>query len=260
MHPWLEQDDLWFRGGGGHGVYENALEFVQQKNTFQRIQWSRYVDNFESLVATTSLNLTASAVQIADYWSGDCFEHYQNHDAGEGTKDGPIFFGFLPTYRGGYERIYKRLNERVDWPEPEYPMIDDESRAEVHAWLAARRHLFITDHEVEGMKPVVVSARANHKTVYIYSNVVDRTALFRKPVTDSGTRFEMIPPDYQFTAKTEIDVVAIRAVDIAYYKAAFLNPDIDFVVGMYGFALLADGGLFGFCEFSPGKYDGSFST
>lgn len=249
---WLNQDDLWFRAASVL-VFMRMLEFEKQKNVYQRMQWRRYLSNFPDLVADTATNLKTSAVQIDGYFAGDCFEHYQQYD-----EHDPVYFGFLPTYAGGYERIYKRLNETIDWPEPTYPMINDERREEIHKWLVERRYLFITDRGIEGLEPVVVSARAHFKTVYIYSNVVGTTALFRKPIVDSGRRFVTIPADYQFTANSEIQIVPIKAVDIAYYKAAFLNPDIDFVVGTFGFALLADGGVFGFVEFSLGKFESNW--
>ena len=56
---------------------------------------------------------------------------------GERSRGG-LVVAFPPTYKAGYERLYKRLHANVEWQEAAYRVWDPK---DIEAWLAELRDL-----------------------------------------------------------------------------------------------------------------------
>jgi hypothetical protein len=65
--------------------------------------------------------LAARSVPIASYWSCDVLEHCQCH-----ADSGAVFTAYLPFFKGDYAHHYKRVHQLIGWPEPLYPILDQE--------------------------------------------------------------------------------------------------------------------------------------
>ena len=58
--------------------------------------------------------------RIASYFAGDCRAYLAKADKGG------VCITFPPTYKGGYERLYKKLDAIFDWARPSYQVFSPE--------------------------------------------------------------------------------------------------------------------------------------
>ncbi len=253
LAPYLFERSTWDRAAAVM-LLLRLLKFEKRRNAYARRMWSHYFAGFEDLVTSSAAQLAARSVPIASYWSGDVLEHFQHH-AERPTGSDAIFTTYLPFFKGDYEHQYKRVQQIIGWPEPAYPLLDQERKNAIIRWLRAdgRRYLFLLNYPLEGVEPQLVSHKQRNTWVYLYSNVVERLGLFRRNYGDTGKRYKLITQDFRFSASTHIAIVPIPANDIQHYKGLYLARNIDFTAGQQGFAVLADGAVFGFIEMSAGK-------
>lgn len=232
------------------------LKFEKRKTVYARRMWTHYRDKFGDLVSESAAGLAGRAVTISSYYSGDVLHHFQRH----GEKDA-IFTAYLPFFKGDYEHQYKRAQQIIGWPEPSYPMLDEDRKAAIIRWMTepGRRYLFLLNYQLEGVEPQMVSHKQRNTWVYLYANVVERLGLFRRKYGDSGKRFKLIDPSFRFGPHTRVEVVPVSSADIQHYKSLYLARNIDFTAAEQGFACLADGGVFGFIEMSRGKGTTAFT-
>lgn len=253
LAPYLFERSAWERAAAVM-LLLRLLKFEKRRTAHARRMWAHYCSEFDNLVVASARSMEERRVPIASYWSGDVLEHFQRCAEQPGGADA-IYTAYLPFFKGDYEHQYKRVQQIVGWPEPVYPLLDQERKAEIIRWMRAegRRYLFLLNYPLEGVEPQMVSHKQRNTWVYLYSNVVQRLGLFRRNYGDTGRRFKLVAPDFRFTATTRISLVPISANDIQYYKGLYLARNIDFTAGQQGFAVLADGAVFGFIEMSLGK-------
>lgn len=226
------------------------LKFEKRKTVYARRMWTHYTERFDDLVAESAATLASRAVPITSYYSGDVLEHFQRH----GDTDA-IFTAYLPFFKGDYEHQYKRVQQIIGWPEPAYPMLDQDRKDKIIRWMMepGRRYLFLLNYPLDGIQPQMVSHKRRNTWVYLYANTVQRLGLFRRKYGDTGRRFKLIDAGFKFGPKTRMEVVPVSSADIQYYKGLYLARNIDFTAAEQGFACLADGAVFGFIEMSRGK-------
>ena len=231
-------------------VLLDALAYRKQANAHQARMWQLYRENFAELVEKTVERLTQVNIHIDTFYAGDVFDHFQRF----ADEPDAVFCCYAPTYAGGYEKLYKALDKIVAWDAPPYEMLTQERRNRLLAWLRARAFVWYDDRLIDGLTPVMQQQAGNHRTVYIYSNVVTRPAVFRGiappplpklPLADSKL---VIRPDSQIT------LWPITTTDMVAYKNVYLAKHILFASGKWPFAVLVDGVAVGFLEFALNKY------
>jgi hypothetical protein len=235
-------------------VFYRVLMFERQRNAYEKRMWGEYMRQFPDLVAGTREKLDKLGLKIAGYYPGDIFEHFKQMDAEFGDK--VIYTSYMPFFKGGYEHLYKRLDAIFGWDRPTYPMLDDEQRVEIAKWCMQRRHVTLLDFPLEGTPPAMVGHTRRNKHVYLYSNALDKTALYRRLHPDQGVRLELLGELDPITPDTDCRVTPIATAIIQPYKALYLARNIDFSTGMYGFAVSLGGKVIGFLEYSYGVSGG----
>lgn len=152
----------------------DMLEYEKRNNPHRVRMWNLYRQTFAELVAKTVARLNQVEVRLASFYEGDVLDHFERF----GDEAETIFCCYAPTYAGGYERLYKRLDRIVTWEEPGYELLDEARRDRLLAWMAARRFLWYDDRSIEGMQPVMEQRAGRRKTVYLYSNVIQLDVRF----------------------------------------------------------------------------------
>lgn len=249
LTPYLFERTPWHRAAAAM-IMLRLLKSEKRKSAHARRMWTHYTDSFNDLVESSALQLASRAVNISSYFNGDVFEHFKRHEDTDA-----IFTAYLPFFKGDYESQYKRLQQIVAWPVPSYEMLDDKRKEAILGWMRepGRSYLFLLNHPLPDVPAQMISHKQRNTWIYLYSNVVERTALFRRDYGDTGHRFKMVEPDYKLRPDTKIELVKINSADIQYYKGIFLARNIDFTAAEHGFAVVADGGVLGFIEMSRGK-------
>ena len=153
-------------------VLFEMLKYEKANNLFKHRHWAHYMNTFADFHQATveKLRERKKETRMEAYTSRDIFDLLD-----EIPKDA-VVIAFLPTYAGGYERMFKRLEEIFDWDSPSYGMIDEDRKKRILTKMMERDYLYLDDHEWKGLPMVAVVRKARMKPVYIYSNM---TALHR---------------------------------------------------------------------------------
>ena len=100
-----------------------------------------------------------------------------------------VAIAFLPTYAGGYERMFRRLEEIFDWDQPTYGLIDAERKTAILEKMKQRDFTFLDDREWPDLPLVAAVRKARMKPVYIYSNL----EALRRGVLKQQRHAEFVP-------------------------------------------------------------------
>lgn len=230
-------------------VLMDMLPFERQDSPFKRRMWSAHRDAFGKLHEATMTRLSKVDIRVTDYFAGDVFEHFKAHDAPES-----VYMCYAPTYKGGYERIYKRLKQLFDWDEPSYPMLDEAARDNLINWVSQRNYVWYDDRIIPQLKLKMVQQSGRQKTVYIYSNL-NAKAVYVTDHTAAGLpRLPLAGQDTVFESGARVHLLPMKTSDLARFKNAYLGKNILFGAGTWAFSVWINGQVVGFLEFSKGKY------
>jgi len=132
-----------------------------------------------------------------------------------------------------------------------YPLLDADRRAALLKWLRGRRFLWYDDNKLDDMQPVLEQHSGGKHTVWLYSNVIQRPALFAGMEAKPLPRWPVATRDnLELTPETEIWLKRIKTSDLMRFKEAYLGKNITPASGMWAFAVMADALIIGFLEFS----------
>lgn len=207
--------------------------------------WQLYRETFAELVEKTADKLAQVDIKIASFYAGDVQEHFTRF----AHRTDAVFCCYAPTYAGGYERLYKRLDKIVTWTPPTYSLLTDERRDELLNWMQARRFVWCDDRLIDGLTPVMQARIGNRRMVYLYSNVIGQTAVFRDMAMRPLPEFPLADSTLAIRPDSHIVLHRISTSGLAEYKNAYLNKHILFASGKWAFTVVIDGQVVGFLEF-----------
>jgi len=176
----------------------------------------------------------------------DSFEACDFRDHAKRAEVGGLVVGFPPTYKCGYERLYKRLQENVEWQEPTYRIWDPRDMA---GWLgelreAGVRHCVFVDHEIPGERALASYARARSRPIYLYGNAGRQSSLRRSEPKSSPFAYEPVDPG-RLTAQSEVAIGSVENGPFNFLRNKYLAKGIAFVDAMYHYLVFLDGRLAG---------------
>ena len=166
-------------------VLFEVLKYEKANNLFKQRHWAHYLNNFQKFHQDTIAKLRERKQEIR-------LEAYTSRDIYDLLDEMPpdaVAVAFLPTYAGGYERMFKRLEEIFAWDRPEYGMIDADRKVAILEKMKTRDYLFLDDKVWEDLPQVAVVRKARMKPVYIYSNM----AALRLGVMKQQRHAEFVP-------------------------------------------------------------------
>lgn len=210
--------------------------------------WEDYRAQFPALHAATLAKLAQVTLRCAEYYAGDVLEHFQRF------ADDPdaIYCCFAPTYAGGYERLYKRLEQIVAWPAPAYPLLTDERRAALLDFLRPRRYLWYDDRELPGFPAVLKRLAGRQRPVYLYTNLPVPARYCTPPPGAGLPRWALATAQTTLQPTDPVQLVPIATTQCAAYKDAFLGKSVRFAPGTWAFAAVVAEQIIGFLEFARG--------
>lgn len=185
---------------------------------------------------------------IDGFHAGDF--HHQIDAARE--NDGSVIM-FAPTYKGGYENIYKFVNTSVSWAAPSYGVWDPENTEDLINRLVAEGQSFaiVSDRRMENIEPRIMFAGSN-KPIYMYANDA-RSSLRRETKKSQPFRYRIVDPD-AVTADSQVEIKQLNAQQLNFLKNIYLAKGINHKAGMMNFAVFVDGMLVGAFIFSMAQY------
>jgi len=229
-------------------VLLETLKYEKADNVFKARHWAHYLNNFEGFHQATinRLRERKKEVRLEAYTSKDIF------DLLDEMPQEAVSIAFLPTYAGGYERMFKRLEEIFDWDRPTYGLIDSERKAAILEKMKTRDYLYLDDRVVEGLPMVAVVRKARMKPVYVYSNM----EALRRGVLKQQRHAEFVPftrlsDDDVITPESQLTLIPTTNRVVNYYRDVYLSKGVGIPAdGEVPLVVAVDGKVFGFLIYS----------
>lgn len=179
-------------------------------------------------------------ISISSFFCGDFIQHIEAaKDSGSGVMV------FAPTYKGGYERLYKVINDNVDWAsEPSYEIYDPKQTHDIIERLydENRNFIFFVDQQYADIKPTMVYEGSN-KPIFAYTN--SRKSSIRRD-SNRARAFKYTAIDTNLIGeKSKVTAVVATSETMNFLKDIYLAKGIKHKNGMFNVLFYVDGMLAG---------------
>lgn len=179
-------------------------------------------------------------ISISSFFCGDFIQHIEAaKDSGSGVMV------FAPTYKGGYERLYKVINDNVDWAsEPSYEIYDPKQTHDIIERLydENRNFIFFVDQQYDDIKPTMVYEGSN-KPIFAYTN--SRKSSIRRD-SNRARAFKYTAIDTNLIGeKSKVTAVVATSETMNFLKDIYLAKGIKHKNGMFNVLFYVDGMLAG---------------
>lgn len=218
------------------------LKYEKRSNHFSERMWQTYLVNFEGMLEKTAdrVKRAAASIRVREYTMADVFDYYPRPDG--------VSIGFLPTYVGGYEKLFQRLDESIDWDRPSYDVLTTERREETLRKMMEGDYI-LYDDQPRDLPCVARVDLFGRKTVFIYSNLFFRRGVFRKKINEKASRYDILMPEEEIPRDSPVRVKEADISTINHYRNMYLSKKIQPGSGGPCFLVFAGDKLFGFLIF-----------
>jgi len=243
-------DGLGFRGRVAAVMVACAMGQFTGKNEYAQVHYRHYREHFRMFVdqALPKLAALVAEIKIEDYFAGDFLEQ-----ADRAEKSGGGVAAFAPTYKGGYERIYRLVNDNTDWPAPKYGIWNPDSLPGFVASLEQRKipYCVISDQLLADRAPTT-EWRGSNKPVYTYSS--NHAASLRRRLP-AEVQFKYVAVDpAAVTAESKVSVCVADNKRMTYLKNVYLSKGIEHTTGQINYLVLIDGALAGGFAYAQSRF------
>ena len=152
-------------------------------NAYAQRMWDEYRRRWPELHAKTveRVRKATANLHVAEYFAGDCREFLAKADPAG------VCISFPPTYKGGYERLFKKLDAVFDWPRPGYQLFSPEDFEQFSQTVRSFGHWMISSDTEQpalaGQHVATVQTSLLSKPVFMYSDAAPtRLATARQQV------------------------------------------------------------------------------
>lgn len=213
------------------------------KNEYNQLHQKHIIQNFGIFQqkAKESIQRLLDKLPIASFTPGDFIEQ-----AKKARPETDIVIAFPPTYKGGYERIFKFVSENISWVPPEYAIFDPKTLDRFLLELMDRDISFCVygDQEMENLKCGGKFLSNTNKPIYLYVNNIERSSFRRKSQSSRQFKYQEFDPATA-TAKSIVNVTRMDSAQMTFLKNVYLAKRISHVSGMFNYCVFIDGKLAG---------------
>lgn len=212
-----------------------------------------YIARFAAMHAQTveRVNKALEGVRLSSFFAGDVLEFVQK------APDDCVFVAFPPTYKSGYERLYKKIDEVFEWERPEYQIFDDAGFRQF-TQLVQQKRTWVTlrDHEVPELSDYLrarIHTGMRSKPVYVYAADGDAKVVNPhqklEPVHVKRLTGELKPP---------LRLMRLSQGQLNTLRSEYLNPKIVPAAASVRLGILAGDELIGALAFDRSQYLGGW--
>jgi hypothetical protein len=217
-----------------------AFQLADRDTPYHRRMWQAYTGRWAQLHAETAEKIKAATekVRLRSFYAGDVVDFLTN------APEESVVVSAPPTYRGGYERLYKKLGAVFDWPKPDYQLFTEERFAALidvirtkRVWVVSRDQPIPT---LDGFQVARVQTGMRSKPVYVYSNHAGAT------LTVPRQKLEAVPyARVTDRAEPPLALVDLTQGQLNTLRSEYLNPRMAPAAATVRFGVLAAGRLAG---------------
>lgn len=251
-YAWLAP---YIEGGGVGRIAAVSLLFEMLKhekgNNLQQIRmFSHYRNNFDDFFdkSCAKIQEALKTIKIDDYTMVDVYALYRD------LPDDWLRVAFLPTYVGGYEKLYARLESVISWDPPAYESLTKERYEETATFMRRGQYLYFADYDRNEDNLFAIVKTGRLKNVYLYSNLPFKKSYILPYAKYEKNEYAYLPDNYEITEKSRITFIITDNKSLNYYKNLFLKKGIDYAGGISPLIVCLDGYVFGFLLFDEIQY------
>ncbi len=219
----------------------STLEFHGRDHPYHRRMWDAYLRRWAALHAKTVANLEKgmSGVSLRSFFAGDVVDFLA------AAPPESVVVSFPPTYKGGYERLYKKLQAAFAWDEPTYQLFTPERFETLLEGMTSKRYWCLSrDEPVPALAEYEigrVQTSLRSKPVHVYANV--RASILTQPrqnVADVPFPRLSDPP-----VEGPVSIVTLSQEQLNTLRSEYLSPTIVPARIMWAYGVLLGGRLAG---------------
>lgn len=227
-------------------------KFASRKNDYEKIFYDAYLDGAQGYYDKTVKKLEGGALdfRIRSFTFGD-FMDFLKKKQGKG-----IGVSFPPTYKAGYEKIYRFVEESFEYERAKYQLYDPDNSEQVFGdMLRQDENIFCGDQYFESLQDYLVGKimlGASKHPLFVYSSVkTPKRYYYERVPGEVKNTMPVLPIDYRFTPETKITAQVVPTSLITYFKHFYMSGRVNYTSGGdFGVIVFADGKAFGFAAFS----------
>lgn len=227
---------------------------LPQKNEYQMEMLEVFMQEHQAEVfyrSTMEKLKKALDFKIKDFYFGD-FSDFLKEKTGKG-----IGIAFPPTYKGGYEKMFKAVEDTFEYKHTFYSIFDPKQAESLYKeLLSTDKNIIYTDMPYEGLSDYLqgeISLGMKKHSIYLYSSVeVNHKPYYvERNEKPQHSKYKVTPMDFVFDENTDIEVKVVPKEDVNYFKGFYMSNKVDYTDGGdLALMFFADGLAFGFASFS----------
>ena len=231
-----------------------ALELAKYagKSDHAKAHFAHFVGRAEEMLdrAQKKIGDICAATPVSSFFAGDFLKHADR--AAEIPGAGVV--AFPPTYKGGYERIYKFINENTAWEAPAYGVWNP---ADIGDWMTSLEergipYCIFSDQAFPDRRRIAEYYSNTNKPVMVYAS--EGGASLRR--AEHGVdQFAYTPIDAARIHKgSRVQIIRASGRQMNFVKDVYLAKTIHHTTGQFNFLVLIDGMLAGGFILSKSKF------
>lgn len=181
------------------------------------------------------------SINLETFFAGDLRVHMRT-----AIERGSGVVSFPPTYKGGYEAMYRFIDKNVTWDAPSYDVFDPNTLRDIMVELSDAGVPWVLgcDQEIEGFEPIGEFVPGRNKPILTYAS--DGRASYHRRASGRIDPFKFEPIDLaRIHAGSNVELVEVDGAKAAYVKDLYLAKGIIHTSGMANYLVMIDGMLAG---------------
>lgn len=221
-HGWLEG---WIKPGppliATLLIASEFFKFMDREGAYHDRMRNAYLRRWETMHSGTVevVKKALDTIKVAEFFAGDVVEFARN------APEDCVFVAFPPTYKSGYERLYKKIDEVFDWPKPQYTLFDETSFELFQRDVRSKRTwLTMRDHAVPDMKEhhiATVQTGLRSKQVFLYANRDEAKLTLPHQKTE-----QLNAPPLRLEVGGRLSLLPITGAHMNHLRSLYLDPKI----------------------------------
>ena len=234
------------------------FKYVDRHEPYFKRLHAAYMDQFGKLHEQTKERVAKAldGVKIKSFYAGDVLDFIKT------APDDAVVISFPPTYKGGYERMYKKFDEVFRWDKPEYEIFDDKRFAEFTDELTNKKEwVTLRDKRVEELEQhlkAVVQTGMRSKPVFVYAKEgITKVTQARQKIEQ--LKIKRFGKEDTIVENSVLSFAKITQGQMNLLRSEYLSPEIIPAPAIVNLAITVDDKIIGAIAFSDAKYAGQIT-
>lgn len=234
-------------------VMLNASQYAGCKTAYHKRIFEAYKEDFGKCweKACEKLKKRKEMLKVNEYQAKDVAVFVEE------CTENDVFLSFMPTYAGGYERLYKFIDYVFLWKDrPSYEMMTLDGKNALLGKIAGRMdYVHIDDVRHDELNPVAAIEGGHGRPVYIHTNMIGaKTDVYSRDKTKRRKpNIPLLAVNQELSERPVLSLVKLASEEFAWVRDQFLKKSIIPAEPSWKFGVCLDRILVGLIVFSRGK-------